>query len=264
MYADEEEECETGLNPFLLAATAAIAAGGAFLIFNQVTGGKKKRSVSDVFSSTMELMSRIFGQSGIGLEDFEGKIEKIAGGVDKDENSWLNKLYKQYHGESLAETLEGDTLAEENEDEMALSNDEHESAENRAFRKKRSDEEVVKKEEEDIEAIFNSVESSCSTKFWRCVSNVIEGGLHYTEMPGGLTGAMKKHLMKVVFAGGISNMWDSLMTVPEARKFQKCMAKQTECTEYEILQKALNSEKALPQRVLVVPETIKVEEEPEE
>lgn len=66
VYADEEEECETGLNPFLLAATAAIAAGGAFLIFNQVTGGKKKRSVSDVFSSTMELMSRIFGQSGIG------------------------------------------------------------------------------------------------------------------------------------------------------------------------------------------------------
>lgn len=94
--------------------------------------------------------------------------------------------------------------------------------ENRAFRKKRSDEEVVKKEEEDIEAIFNSVESSCSTKFWRCVSNVIEGGLHYTEMPGGLTGAMKKHLMKVVFAGGISNMWDSLMTVPEVRNSIRC------------------------------------------
>ncbi|TRY80659.1 hypothetical protein TCAL_16766 [Tigriopus californicus] len=65
VYADEEEECETGLNPFLLAATAAIAAGAAFLIFNQVTtGGKKKRSIADVFSSTLELMSKIFGNEG--------------------------------------------------------------------------------------------------------------------------------------------------------------------------------------------------------
>ena len=47
VYAEEEKECETGLNPFLLAGTVALAAAAAFLIFNQITsGGKRKRSMS--------------------------------------------------------------------------------------------------------------------------------------------------------------------------------------------------------------------------
>ena len=31
-----------------------------------------------------------------GLENFEGKMEKIESGVDKDESSWLNKIYKRF------------------------------------------------------------------------------------------------------------------------------------------------------------------------
>ncbi|TRY80330.1 hypothetical protein TCAL_10178 [Tigriopus californicus] len=247
-----------GNNVFLLGAIAVCM----FFLNRQMNDDFKKRKKRQV--SFLDNQYQKANTLVTGLEDFEGKIEKIAGGVDKDENSWLNKLYKQYHGESLAETLEDDNSAEEDEDDIAELNEDEELVKNRAFRKKRSHEELAaesaKKEEEDIQAIFNSVETTCSTKFWRCVSNVVEGGMKYTEMPGGLTGAMKKHLMKVVFAGGINNMWDSLMTVPEARKFQKCMAKQSECKEYEILQKALKSEKAEPQRIIVVPEAIQVED----
>ena len=31
-----------------------------------------------------------------GLENFEGKMEKIESGVDKDDSSWLNKIYKRF------------------------------------------------------------------------------------------------------------------------------------------------------------------------
>ena len=46
VYAEkEEDECPTGLNPFLALLPAVALAGGAFLIFNYVTtNGKKKRS----------------------------------------------------------------------------------------------------------------------------------------------------------------------------------------------------------------------------
>ena len=31
-----------------------------------------------------------------GLEDFEDKIDKIASGVDQDENSWINQIYNKF------------------------------------------------------------------------------------------------------------------------------------------------------------------------
>ena len=42
-----------------------------------------------------------------GLEDFENKIDKIASGVDQDEDSWLNQIYNKFseHGD-ITEGLE--------------------------------------------------------------------------------------------------------------------------------------------------------------
>ena len=71
VYAEEEPECETGLNPFLLAGTAAIAAGAAYLIFNQVVNGgrRRKREAGDAGSSIMDYMRGVFTGTGIGVND---------------------------------------------------------------------------------------------------------------------------------------------------------------------------------------------------
>ena len=61
VYAEEEPECETGLNPFLLAGTAALAAGAAALIFNQVVnGGRKKREAGGESSGIMAFLKGVF------------------------------------------------------------------------------------------------------------------------------------------------------------------------------------------------------------
>lgn len=48
-----------------------------------------------------------------GLEDFENKIDKIASGVDQDENSWINQIYDKFNDgstpsdSSFAKNVEG-------------------------------------------------------------------------------------------------------------------------------------------------------------
>ncbi len=43
----------------------------------------------------------IFSLRYIGLEEFEDKIDKIAGGADSGEGSWLGSLYKKFKGSFL-------------------------------------------------------------------------------------------------------------------------------------------------------------------
>ena len=45
-----------------------------------------------------------------GLEDFENKIDKIAGEVDEDEDSWINKIYSKL---SNNPDITGDNLDKE-------------------------------------------------------------------------------------------------------------------------------------------------------
>ena len=50
-------------------------------------------------------------------------------------------------------------------------------------RKKRSVDEDVEEEEE-----VEDTEEKCRVEMWRCLSKVIEGGLHYIDKPDGLMG----------------------------------------------------------------------------
>lgn len=87
----------------------------------------------------------------------------------------------------------------------------------------------------------NSVEAEgeekCRVQMWRCLSGVIEGGLHYVDSPDGLMGLAKKTMFKMAFHGGFSNIWNSVMTIPEARKVKKCMNVHSDCISYEILRR---------------------------
>jgi len=80
-------------------------------------------------------------------------------------------------------------------------------------------------------------EEKCRVDMWRCLSKVIEGGLHYMDKPEGLMGLAKKTMFKMAFHGGFSNVWSGIMTIPEARAVKKCMATHTECMSYEILRR---------------------------
>jgi len=80
-------------------------------------------------------------------------------------------------------------------------------------------------------------EEKCRVEMWRCLSRVVEGGLHYIDNPDGLYGLAKKTMFKVAFHGGLSNMWSGLMTIPEARQVKQCMTTHTDCVSYEILRR---------------------------
>merc|ERR1712242_666967 len=90
---------------------------------------------------------------------------------------------------------------------------------------------------EDAEDQYLETEEKCRVDMWRCLSKVVEGGLHYIDNPDGLYGLAKKTMFKVAFHGGFSNMWSGLMTIPEARQIKQCMNTHTECVSYEILRR---------------------------
>merc|ERR1712088_1087833 len=91
--------------------------------------------------------------------------------------------------------------------------------------------------EDDESEEFLDTEEKCRVDMWRCLSKVVEGGLHYIDNPDGLYGLAKKTMFKVAFHGGFSNMWSGLMTIPEARQIKQCMNTHTECISYEILRR---------------------------
>ena len=61
---------------------------------------------------------------------------------------------------------------------MKLDNDETVS------RKKRE----VKEDAEDVKDELMETEEKCRVDMWRCLSKVVEGGLHYIDNPDGLYG----------------------------------------------------------------------------
>merc|ERR1712127_703717 len=183
-----------------------------------------------------------------GLEEFEEKIDKIAEGQEDDENSWISKIYHQFSffndgDNSLSETdmegLEPPLLDEtwglgvrtaENKGIGTHNTEEVLAKEEDIKRTKREADETDEPEEEDIE-------EKCRVDMWRCMSKVIEEGLHYMDDPDGMLGLAKKTMFKMAFPGGFSNVWGGLMTIPEARHVKKCMNEYSECTSYEILRR---------------------------
>jgi len=192
----------------------------------------------------------------IGLEEFEEKIDKIAEGEDDGENSWISKIYNQFSffndGENSLEendmdglepplldetwglgvrTAGKDLTANTTVEEPVEILDLNLKAEAAVTKTKR---EAIEEEEEGTE---DETEEKCRVDMWRCLSKVIEGGLHYMDKPEGLMGLAKKTMFKVAFHGGFNNVWNGVMTIPEARQIKHCMTEHTECVSYEILRR---------------------------
>merc|ERR1712050_4367 len=225
--------------------------GMGFLnLYNKsVLGGKQRtrRSYSDLLHQIIT-----------GLEEFEEKIDKIAEGQDGGDDSWISKIYNQFSffnevDDQLTDsdmdglepplldetwglgvrnvTVKNITANATIEEPVKLNKEEN-------SRKKRSvddDEDAAQNDDDDEELV--DTEEKCRVDMWRCLSKVIEGGLHYIDDPDGLMGLAKKTMFKIAFHGGFSNVWSGVMTIPEARHIKQCMNDHSECVSYEILRR---------------------------
>jgi len=224
-----------------------IGALATYILYGAITTagiGKKKRN----------LAGNVLENFWSGLEEFEEKVDKIAEGQDTGD-SWISQIFNQFaflndvdnqltendldgieppildetwglgiRNSSQLKKIPTSTTVEE---PVKIENDETVS------RKKRE----VKEEAEDVKDELMETEEKCRVDMWRCLSKVVEGGLHYIDNPDGLYGLAKKTMFKVAFHGGFSNMWSGLMTIPEARQIKQCMNTHTECISYEILRR---------------------------
>jgi len=246
---------------FALLAGAALA---FYILYTTVTmaaaGGRRKRGANSRKNEENE-DSPLFDFEEVlwqGLEEFEEKIDKIAEGQDGGEDNWISKIYNQFSffnevDDTLTDAdmdgLEPPLLDEtwglgvrnasvKNitanttiEEPVKLNTEE-------SSRKKRSiddDEDVSENDDEEEELV--DTEEKCRVDMWRCLSKVIEGGLHYIDDPDGLMGLAKKTMFKIAFHGGFSNVWSGVMTIPEARHIKQCMNDHSECVSYEILRR---------------------------
>jgi len=218
-----------------------------YILFTKITQGRRKRDLTGGVSAGWSVMTLI----SLGLEEFEEKVDKIAEGQDTGD-SWISQIFNQFsflndvdnqltendldgieppildetwglgiRNSSALKKVPANTTVEE---PIKLDNAENLSR-NKRF--------VTDEDEEELE----ESEEKCRVDMWRCLSKVVEGGLHYIDHPEGLYGLAKKTMFKVAFHGGMSNMWSGLMTVPEARQIKQCMTTHTECVSYEILRR---------------------------
>jgi len=226
-----------------------------FILFNKINAaGRRKRSVYQ-FTNIPELLKEVEDVLTIvqfGLEEFEEKIDKIAEGQDSGDDNWISKIYNQFSffndvdnslSESDLDGIEPPILDEtwglglRNSSSLKKVSanttvEDPVKLEQEGTRKKREVIDVNKDEDEIVDS-----EEKCRVDMWRCLSSVIEGGLHYIDNPEGLYGLAKKTMFKVAFHGGVSNVWSGLMTIPEARQIKKCMTSHQECVSYEVLRR---------------------------
>jgi len=239
---------------FALLAAAGLAFYVLYTTVTAAAGSKKRRRRSNNPADDEEFGFDLFDNIvRLGLEEFEEKVDKIAEGQDTGD-SWISQIFNQFSflndvdnqltendldgieppildetwglGIRNSSALKRFTANATVDAPVKLENEETVS------RKKR---EVT--EDDEAEDEYLETEEKCRVDMWRCLSKVVEGGLHYIDNPDGLYGLAKKTMFKVAFHGGFSNMWSGLMTIPEARQIKQCMNTHTECVSYEILRR---------------------------
>jgi len=252
------KECPGIPIALLLVSLLGVLVMGYILYTKIVGAGRRRRDISDSWATLYTELENFDIVILHGLEEFEEKIDKIAEGQDGGEDNWISKIYNQFSffnevDDTLTDAdmdgLEPPLLDEtwglgvrnasvKNitanttiEEPVKLNTEE-------SSRKKRSiddDEDVSENDDEEEELV--DTEEKCRVDMWRCLSKVIEGGLHYIDDPDGLMGLAKKTMFKIAFHGGFSNVWSGVMTIPEARHIKQCMNDHSECVSYEILRR---------------------------
>jgi len=180
---------------------------------------KKKRNIE------IDYLETLFYH---GLEEFEEKIDRISESKGT-KDSWLTKIFNQFSqkyekDDPLIESdLDGiDPPILDETWGLGISSD---GMSNSTIGKTLS----LKKSEN------STIKDDCRIDFWRCISTVIENSLHYLDNPDGYYGLARKTFFKMAFHGSRSNVWNGLMSVPEAREVKKCITYHEECSSYAVI-----------------------------
>jgi len=252
----QEDQVSIGL---LVVSLAGIALMFYTLLTKiQANGGRKKRD--DDMNTYFPLQYIVSFFETDGLEDFENKIDKIASGVDDGENNWINAIYNKYGNGTTTE--ESDEVVGNIEgleppmlDETWGLKDGEDNKTSKS-KSKRNSEPIDDQFEKEFNEIYDNDGTTCKTKMWRCFSRVAEGSLHHLHDPEGITGLVKNTLFKIAFNGAKGGMWNTLMSIPEARKVQLCMNAHDKCSSKEVLKNELADENSNDNRFLINPEFV--------
>lgn len=227
-----------------------------------------------------------------GLEEFEHKIERLAeDGNAENDGSWISNVYHKFkdtfgfddtnsiEGHAEIDGMEPPMLDERwglgdvrtlynstaNGTDLAVANGTEHSLSKRALY---GSESVGNVEQDldlgDLEKDFEadehvrglSGEEKCKAKFWKCTGKVVGGSMHYANEPGGVWGLAKKTMFRMAFHGKYGNVWNALMSVPEARAMKRCLNIQEECLGYEAIRAEAESEDKDRPRILVNPDFV--------
>jgi len=221
------------------------AAAGAYALYQIILTKGRRRSFTSGQTWWQFSLDRLSDFVWTGLEDFENKIDKIASGDDKGENSWINDVYNKYGNgtedddNEVVPNVEGLEPPMLDETWGLIDGEDKETSTPRV---KRNHEPIDDQFKKDFDDIYETDGATCKTKMWRCFSRVAEGSLHYLSDPGGITGAIKNNLFKLAFQGAMGNAWGTLMSIPEARKVQLCNSAHDKCLEKEVLKNELGND----------------------
>jgi len=231
-YGYKEEDCP-GIPVSLLMLTLGGLGTLGYILYTKITMTERRRKKRNIEIDYMETLLYH------GLEEFEEKIDRIA--ENKESNtSWISKIYKEFSEKYGKDNFENESLdgleppiLDETWGLGARKSSNFDNTTSNTFKLQEQGYtiEVQKKRKQN-----NLIgESMCKKTIWRCFSSIIEDSLHYMENSEGLIGLAKKTMFKTAFHGSLSNVWKSLMSIPEARKIKKCMNKYQECIAYEII-----------------------------
>lgn len=203
-----------------------------------------------------------------GLEEFEGKIDKIASGQDDD--SWIGQLYNKM-SKTMLSPESNDDNSNNNFDMEGLEppifdetwNSPYASSGGNATHHQLSEDDNKNNEvssdigDGPLKEVFHNVipnlifgsssadehghkDANCQSKLFKCVSGIlVNGGLQHMDEPQGVAGAFKKMMFKVAFHGGLGNFWNSLMEFPEARGIKRCFNDRDSCISHQLLAEEL-------------------------
>jgi len=75
----------------------------------------------------------------------------------------------------------------------------------------------------------------CRTEAWRCLSSVVETGLHCFGKDEELVKFGERVLYKIAFHKTANSIWDSFLTIPEARNAARCLSQHGACVTREAI-----------------------------
>jgi len=233
-------------------------AGASWALYQTIlTKGRRSFGLNSLLKKSEDIddLDKVADFVNIGLEEFEEKVNSWGEHEEAnvDETGWIGNILKEFA--KVKKDVEEEVINVEEEathdnhdiepplldPKWGLAADPespsiHEDKETKLSKRSTSEDATLNMIDGVVENLVGG--DSCRLGAWRCVSGVMEGGVKFLDKPAGLWSLAKKALYKIAFHGGVTDMWSSLMTIPEARSITRCMKEHDKCVAEQIVAEA--------------------------